>query len=108
MDREIRDKWIAALRSGKYQQGRCTLRDKQNKFCCLGVLCDITSPEGWKLPKGRKLYYMYNSSGYIRDEHGKFLFLSEGEQNQLTAMNDGLIGKPKTFLEIADWIEANL
>ena len=34
-------KWVAALRSGKYKQGRNYLRSKDNKFCCLGVLCEL-------------------------------------------------------------------
>lgn len=37
---EVRKQWVDALRSGKYEQGRDTLR-KGNKFCCLGVLCDL-------------------------------------------------------------------
>jgi hypothetical protein len=33
--------WIAALRSGKYKQGR-QLLCKNEHFCCLGVLADIS------------------------------------------------------------------
>lgn len=40
MNPEIKAKWVAALRSGKYKQGQGELRDGK-KFCCLGVLCDI-------------------------------------------------------------------
>lgn len=37
--------WVVALRSGQYQQGRRGLRPGgQNKFCCLGVGCDVISP----------------------------------------------------------------
>lgn len=32
--------WLAALRSGEYEQGRGCLSDN-GKFCCLGVACDI-------------------------------------------------------------------
>jgi len=38
-------RWIAALRSGDYEQGRGSLR-KNNAFCCLGVLCDVLSKQG--------------------------------------------------------------
>ncbi len=31
---------VEALRSGKYQQGKRALR-KNNKYCCLGVACDL-------------------------------------------------------------------
>ena len=33
--------WIAALRSGKYEQGRMSLCSG-GQFCCLGVLAEIT------------------------------------------------------------------
>lgn len=38
MKREDAKKWLAALRSGEYKQGKQTLRTSDNKFCCLGVL----------------------------------------------------------------------
>ena len=40
MKKEIADKWVAALRSGEYKQGRGQLR-KGKYFCCLGVLCNL-------------------------------------------------------------------
>lgn len=36
-------KWLAALESGRYEQGRGYLNCK-NKFCCLGVACDLFHP----------------------------------------------------------------
>lgn len=42
MKKEIADLWVAALRSGKYKQGRTTLKNRDSEFCCLGVLCDIS------------------------------------------------------------------
>lgn len=43
MNPEIKAKWIAALRSGDYEQAKGSLRDfnNPNAFCCLGVLCDV-------------------------------------------------------------------
>jgi hypothetical protein len=41
MNPEIKAKWVAALRSGMYRQGRMQLRNRDDEFCCLGVLCDI-------------------------------------------------------------------
>lgn len=40
MNKEIADKWVAALRSGQYKQGRKYLRCG-NQYCCLGVLCEV-------------------------------------------------------------------
>jgi hypothetical protein len=43
---EIKDKWLAALKSGKYTQGYTELvtelADGKKAFCCIGVLADIT------------------------------------------------------------------
>lgn len=41
MNQEIKNQWVAKLRSGEYEQGYNALRSKDNKYCCLGVLCDI-------------------------------------------------------------------
>ena len=40
MNKEIKDKWVKALRSGEYKQGRLYLQ-RDNLFCCLGVLCKV-------------------------------------------------------------------
>lgn len=41
MNSTIKAKWVAALRSKQYTQGKNTLRSEDNKFCCLGVLCNL-------------------------------------------------------------------
>lgn len=42
MKPSVKAKWVAALRSGKYVQGRGRLHNASGgKFCCLGVLCDL-------------------------------------------------------------------
>lgn len=40
MDQKIKRRWVKALRSGKYQQGRNQLM-RSTRMCCMGVLCDI-------------------------------------------------------------------
>ena len=45
MNQEIKERWVAALRSGEYKQGRGSL-NKGDFFCCLGVLCDLAAKEG--------------------------------------------------------------
>jgi hypothetical protein len=37
MNPELKKKWVKALRSGEYKQGRGYLANK-GKYCCLGVL----------------------------------------------------------------------
>lgn len=59
MKKEYADKWIAALRSGKYKQGKhtlCTVEGKTAKYCCLGVLCHILNTPYKKEDTGLKSY----------------------------------------------------
>lgn len=37
MDRELRERWVTALRSGEYAQAHFSLHNELG-FCCLGVL----------------------------------------------------------------------
>jgi hypothetical protein len=41
MNPKVKKLWLEALRGGQYQQGSKRLRDKQDHFCVLGVLCDL-------------------------------------------------------------------
>ncbi len=42
---DIKARWLTALRSGEYKQGKNRLRNTQSDgkfvYCCLGVLCDV-------------------------------------------------------------------
>jgi hypothetical protein len=52
VNREIRDQWTAALRSGEYQQAKGFLNVKtplpggKAGLCCLGVLCEVAVKAG--------------------------------------------------------------
>jgi len=51
MDINVKQKWLTALNSGKYEQVKGRLKGKVG-FCCLGVLCDLYAEEhpeayGW-------------------------------------------------------------
>lgn len=41
-----RTKWVAALRSGEFPQGRRYLRTTDDQYCCLGVACELAAREG--------------------------------------------------------------
>lgn len=41
MPADLLANWLAALRSGKYEQGYGLLMDGEGRFCCLGVLQDV-------------------------------------------------------------------
>lgn len=48
MKKEIMKKWVKALRSGGYEQGKgCLVRvgKRYDEFCCLGVLADLYMQE---------------------------------------------------------------
>lgn len=48
MNIPVMEKWIAALRSGEYKQGRAALKVNNEGnigYCCLGVLCQIAVEE---------------------------------------------------------------
>lgn len=43
---EVKEKWLKALRSGEYKQGRNTLYNPDtDQYCCLGVLCELAFQE---------------------------------------------------------------
>lgn len=45
MRKSVKDKWVAALKSGKYKHARGCLNDGSG-YCCLGVLCEVFIAEG--------------------------------------------------------------
>lgn len=44
MDKRVKNLWVNALLSNQFNQGKGYLR-KDNKYCCLGVLCELFSQE---------------------------------------------------------------
>ncbi len=45
MNPDVKKKWVEALKSGEYKKGYGALRDHTDRFCCLGVLCDLYRKE---------------------------------------------------------------
>jgi len=82
-DKILKEKWVDALNSGKYQQTTRTLSDEYG-YCCLGVLNEI-----------RGAYQNYD---------GIELLLG-CDWGDLATMNDD---KQMSFPEIASWIQENL
>jgi hypothetical protein len=37
-------KWVEALRSGEFEQGRNAMNNEDNSYCCLGVACKVLIP----------------------------------------------------------------
>lgn len=105
MSADLKNRWVEALRSGKYKQAQHSMRTGQNEFCCLGVLCDIVDPEGWVGgPDEDGEYVHYLSDAAFPLDPRKDFGLLVAQAQHLAEANDG----GDSFAEIADWIEANL
>lgn len=114
MKKSVAQKLVKALRSGEYVQGKYRLvtvdSDGTESFCCLGVLCNLATESG---------YGEWHDTCYsAEDGSSNMTFLPKGVQKwagmrsecgilygyeALSSLND----QGKTFLEIADHIEAN-
>jgi hypothetical protein len=92
MDATVKAKWIAALRSGNFVQGKEYLHIG-NKYCCLGVLQKIEGLES----EGEGLQLLADTAC---DKIG----LELNDQDQLAEMNDN----GQSFETIAEYIEQNL
>lgn len=64
MNKEIKQQWVAALRSGDYRQGTGTLKNRRGEFCCLGVLCDLAEKAGVVTWKDNAMYHGYASPSF--------------------------------------------
>ena len=73
MNSLIKEKWVAALRSGEYKQSKKQLCS-DNGFCCLGVLCDLYLKENgldWQYDSQYGAYYMDDFNNSDRAKHFK-------------------------------------
>lgn len=114
MNTEIKERWLKALRSGKYKQARGVLRKKRKDgsgefgYCCLGVLCDTIKPEGWATDQNSDQHIM-GGEGDLYSGVKENLWLTHKEVTDLIERNDGYQAyKRHNFLQIADYIEKNL
>ena len=90
MDKKLKDRWVKALLSGRYEQGKGYLLDAEQKtYCCLGVLGVIT-----KVPRDDLDY-----CGYLDEA-----ILPSTIQRRLAGLND----KGVPFEMIAGFIHENL
>lgn len=104
LPKKFKARWIKALRSGKFLQGRGELRSrghqypKLDAYCCLGVALKISSKSKRKLPR---------DLGFIPDSC-RIVPKSIVGRNRLTDFLSFKNDKGTTFAEIADWIDKNL
>lgn len=92
MDAKVKSKWVEALRSGKYQQGRGALALDEDHLCCIGVGFCVVRPND-------------DVNKSWTDEAAFALGLHPDQRDHLVILNDN---EGSTFDQIADYIEANL
>lgn len=121
MNKKIKKLWIKALLSGDYEQGQNGLRRRDledgDKFCCLGVLCElykqeiggvtwrvmdtISSPTWFRiLGDSSVLPNKIREWAGLDEANGQFSY-KNGKMESLSALNDS----GKTFKQIAKVIE---
>lgn len=117
MNPEIKAKWVAALRSGDYDQARDYLHRIDGSMCCLGVLCDIHAKEvgeEWHLVKHEGCNYYLDRDTLPPTEvadwadlpmldNGPIVTIGD-RTSAIAILNDG----GATFKELADAIEEQL
>ena len=131
----IKKKWLAALRSGTYMQGRGKLRPTPKTYCCLGVLLDLyrRSAEGrrakarWVRDKDDNVFRFVAKKGRFTTQTGGVLHRCavqwaglpshdpsvsvtlDGQDVSLSMLNDGCKRIRKhSFAQIAKVIEEQL
>lgn len=101
-------RWIVALRSGKYTQGRTRLR-QDHAFCCLGVACDVSGLGVWT---GDETYLTpgdsYGGFYVMPNEVVRWFGVERGNPNLNGAMSCGGANDDLSwsFNQIADALES--
>lgn len=108
-------KWVDALRSGKYKQGRgylCQIEEGEPHYCCLGVACELMCEAGLLEKENRGDHYRYGGRSLLSNNILEWLNLRTSGGNfsipfkeciSLTQLNDQV---ELSFAEIADFIES--
>ena len=111
----VKRKWVRALRSGEYRQGRGAMFTGDGGNCCLGVLAAEMVPEFCRTSgkRGLAARHFNDTPGTALELVGNAVIpndlavlwnLDEEAQNDLANMNDDGV----SFKRIATWIEKNL
>lgn len=120
--KETVKKWISALRSGEYKQGKFRLKRINEggscQYCCLGVLCETVGMtfsdfEGaCSIVSSANTRNVHTIDKFICEEFDLLWLHSAYAENpyyvlmsKLIIMNDD---DSVTFEEIADWVEKNI
>lgn len=118
MNKDIKKKWVDALRSGKYVQGYDTLKNNSGEYCCLGVLCDLAAKEGVVQEKlltyGAGSKYYYDGEGSVLPDSVmdwaslEDIIVRVEYEDAPVSLDDLNDSHRLTFNQIADLIEEQL
>lgn len=114
MKKRIKNLWVKALKSGEYKQGTDFLKNG-NKYCCLGVLCDLYRKE-------HKIRSKFSSVSLLNTDYpintmpnlevSKWAGLDKIGYGEFGGVYDGLASfndiELKPFSFIADYIKEKL
>ena len=122
MNSTIKQRWIEALRSGKYLQDRGVLRSvRTDGFCCLGVLCALYiqdhSDVQWEQDIEGRCYSISGETGALPSTVMNWAGLTEAnpdvkvaddEEDEYGSSLAGLNDMGRSFEKIAQVIEEQL
>lgn len=118
MDGTTKQRWVDALRSGRYERGTYLFQFR-DRYCALGVLCDVIG-EPALVRRGEPLdpYAVdYDTAGTWGNWPAVEPLLERDDKWDIVRRNDGgygtqgshfYSGPPMPFDELADWIEQNV
>lgn len=120
MNKSVKELWLTALRSDKYNQGSGMLKQinsGETSYCCLGVLYEIATVVGVashgepKALDSQAAQCRFVCPGESPEPHWlsptmrTWSELTQEDEKRLSDMNDK---ENKTFAEIATFVENNL
>lgn len=116
LPKAIKNKWIKALRSGDYKQGRFNLylpgpNKTKGTYCCLGVLGAIYGISSRSLNSEGDYSKEYNPNSHkaaIKCKLPKMMLESVDDNKFLKKLVDMNDNKNNSFIQIAKYIEKNL
>ena len=107
MDKELKLKWLEALKSGTYTKTtyRVIRKAQDNTFDVIGVLLDVVDPNGWILHKDNTYFHKLSwGTGSIKIKVLASLGLDTFIESKLIYLND----HNKDWTQVIKFIEETL
>lgn len=106
MEKQYKEQWLEALKSGKYKKGTGKLRAKEDdgsySWCCIGVYCDV---RGFKLEESGMDCVEQDDKLWYKPAN---LEIGYAHLDKLVEINDRGKNRSENFDDVIKYIEANL